>query len=90
VSTLAIAQEHKFAHGDIKPDNFLLTASGDWRISDFKACRVITGEVQDTCPVGSEHYLSYKLTEAASCAKVEHNLAKSDMVSLGLTILAMA
>lgn len=97
VEALTYAQEkvrtrQGVVHRDIKPANLLLGQDSLVRVADFGCSRHYIASSTDEYSVrGSDHYLSplllaSKLTES-SC---NHNPYKSDVFSLGVTMLEMA
>jgi serine/threonine protein kinase len=99
VSALSLAQSLEIAHRDIKPQNLFSSAdSSIVKIGDFGSClNNISNRRGDSRIVGSPLYLSPQL-KAAHCQSIFSPLTqpiscnhyKSDVYSLGATMLAMA
>jgi serine/threonine protein kinase len=82
----AICYLHSFgiAHGDIKPDNIVLTAEGDVKIIDFGYCKEKKiGFDEDKS--GTVKYGSPELFRSGA-----YNTQKSDIWSLGILLFVMA
>ena len=92
VSTLAYMQHSHYAHRDIKPTNIFLSQS-TIKLGDFGSAvfREDYTTYQSTI-IGTLQYFSPALRKsfALSQYKVVHNAYKSDMYSLGLTMLHLA
>ena len=91
VRTYAWLQRQQIAHRDIKPENIFLL-NGVLKVGDFGASRYLIADEADATTVGTPSYLSPKLREGLMrhSSSVTHNAYKSDVFSLGLTLLALA
>lgn len=96
VEALAYLQEQQLAHRDIKPHNIFLTADGHVKLGDFGASRFTVMDESITIQ-GTPLYLSPKLRNAYAkmmaepeLVTVRHNVYKSDVFSLGITMLHLA
>jgi len=79
---LAYAEKVGIVHCDIKPDNLMLTASGDVRLSDLGIAKTLNakGKAEQSDGVfGSPHYMA---PEQARGLPMDH---RSDLYSLGCT-----
>lgn len=103
VEGLAFAQERVstrqgVAHRDIKPANLLLGQDGHVRVCDFGVCRPnLPAETEELSVKGTPTYLSPLLIagylqkfESSNSFNVAHNAYKSDVFSLGYSMLEMA
>lgn len=84
-NALEAAHRRGMVHRDIKPQNILLTGSGDVKVTDFGIARAATAPAM-TEPgsiVGTVHYIS---PEQASGAEVG---PQSDLYSLGVVLYEM-
>lgn len=91
VNVLALLESNDIAHRDIKPQNIFLC--GDTlKIGDFGSSALIGSGVSSYTTAGTPLFLSPLLKEAllAGNPRVQHNVYKSDVYSLGMTLLAMA
>jgi NIMA (never in mitosis gene a)-related kinase len=89
VAAFAYMQTHGFAHRDIKVENIFLTAEGIVKVGDFGSSRYIaTAHIQATL-AGSPLYLSpvLKATYLSRQISASHDVYKSDVYSLGVTML---
>lgn len=89
VTAFAYMQSEGFAHRDIKVENIFLTAEGVVKIGDFGSSRYLaTAHVQATL-AGSPLYLSpiLKATYLSRQGSATHDVYKSDVYSLGVTML---
>lgn len=92
VDALAYMQEKNFAHRDIKPSNILLFDGGkSLKLGDLGSS-VLKTQYSGKTIVGTPNYLSPILRKAFKNhnKSVVHNIFKSDVFSLGLTILRMS
>ena len=91
VSALVYMQNSGVAHRDLKPENIFLTTDGQAKIGDFGSAKW-QAELLDFSTVrGTPLFLSPKLRYAMvkGETKVMHNIYKSDVFSLGLTMVAV-
>jgi serine/threonine-protein kinase len=84
-SALVRAAEQGVVHRDIKPDNLLVTPSGDVKVADFGLARVLAGPegvelTQDGMTLGTPLYMSPEQAEGRGVD------ARSDLYSLGATV----
>ena len=87
-AALAKAAEHGVVHRDIKPDNIMLTRSGEVKVADFGLARVIReGEAPDLTQIG----ITMGTPLYMSPEQVEGKLldSRSDIYSLGVTCYHM-
>lgn len=87
-------QEKNIAHRDIKPENILLTREG-LKLTDFGLAKNTgKGEIRSNTYAGSPYYVSPLLREAVKnkekLARLDHDVYKSDVFSLGLILLEAA
>ena len=97
VSSLERAQVMGFCHRDIKPQNLYLTKDGDIKLGDFGSSKTLKSGVTSHSIQGSPYFLSPLLKQALMQSfssptpqRAKHNAFKSDVYSLGLTVLMMA
>ena len=98
VNAFAFMQERGVAHRDIKPQNIFLSKDPETKVITFKIGDLgsaIKKEGNSATLMGTPMYLSPKLRQAFAMTNhdsfnVEHDLYKSDVYSLGLTILYLA
>ena len=93
---LAYLQTHGFAHRDVKPQNIFLTSQGHIKLGDFGCSRFTPLDLSITIQ-GTPLYLSPKLRNAYAKMLAEpmlvmtrHNVYKSDVFSLGITMMQLA
>ena len=92
ITALAFLQKNHITHRDIKPQN-ILVVNGQYKLCDFGEIRVMQREGIVVQRVrGSELYMSPILFYAyhVQAPSVYHNTYKSDVFSLGMTILLAA
>ncbi len=80
------AHRHLIVHRDIKPDNILVTATGEPRLIDFGIARELTGEVE---PLAAGATLYSAMTPAyASPEQIRRQplTTRSDVYSLGIVL----
>ena len=90
VGALAFAQSQGVAHRNIKPQSIFLTSNGQVKIGNWSSSKYIqnientlTGTPVFLSPLQKQALLSYT-------ASLQHDVFKSDVYSLGLTLLVMA
>lgn len=91
VEMLSQMQKQNIAHRDIKPDNILLI-KGKYKLTDFGLARKMKLN-RDNIYAGSPNYVSPKQRQAYdnnSYSLLDHDVFKSDVFSLGLTLFEMA
>ena len=89
VKTLSLMQKNNITHRDIKPQNILI-CKNVFKICDYDEIKMISGNGPILQSVrGSELYMSPILFYAyhVQAPSVYHNTYKSDVFSLGMTIL---
>ena len=91
VGVLAYLESEGIAHRDVKPQNVFLSGN-TLKIGDFGSSALIGSGISSYTTAGTPLYLSPLLKEALIVGnpKVRHNVYKSDVYSLGMTLLAMA
>ena len=91
VRTLAWLQQQNIAHRDIKPENIFLIQT-TIKLGDFGSSRSIVDDTRMSTTTGTPIYLSPKLREGLfrGSSQVTHNAYKSDVYSLGITLLVLA
>jgi serine/threonine protein kinase len=91
ISALVYMQNYGVAHRDLKPENVFLSINGTVKIGDFGSAKWQAELLDFTTLRGTPLYLSPKLRTAMSKgeAMVSHNVYKSDVYSLGLTMVAL-
>lgn len=83
---LKVAHEHGIIHRDIKPQNIMVTPSGEVKVTDFGIAKAVSSNTVTASgeTLGSVHYFS---PEQARGVEVD---ARSDLYSLGITMYEMA
>jgi len=90
VGALVFAQSQGVAHRDIKPQNIFFTSDGQIKIGDWGSSKSIQ-DIENTL-TGTPVFLSPLQKQAlhSHTASLQHDVFKSDVYSLGLTLLVMA
>jgi len=92
VSALAAAHERRIVHLDVKPENIMLTASGQVKICDFGIARRLSSESStDTTLKGNERW-TFAGTPAYMAPEVilsYHFDERADIFSLGIVFYEM-
>ncbi len=85
-SAIDCAHKNHIIHRDIKPQNILLTHTGEVKVTDFGIARAANAKTTTatSTTLGSVHYFS---PEQARGGYVDH---KSDIYALGITMFEMA
>ena len=88
VDILAYMQEQGTAHRDLKPENIFLSDTG-LKLGDFGSAKALPSASVQSTLVGTPLYMSPRLREglAKGLEQVQHNVYKSDMYSLGVTMV---
>ena len=99
VDALSAAQRKGISHRDIKPENIFLTATDEVKIGDFGSSKLLLDPMLDThslqgsppyfCPSLRVAYIQC-LAEGRQTINLKHNLYKSDVFALGITLLTLA
>ena len=95
IEVLAYLQSRNIMHRDIKPDNIFVVNQNELKLADFDLGKESIEDYLHTFQ-GSPEYLSPILFESLSkiiqfgSARVNHNVYKSDVYSLGLIFFYMA
>lgn len=91
-SAFSFLQKQGISHRDIKPQNILLFKGGIFKIADFGEAKVAQNKNGQHTVRGSELYMSPSLFKGLSqkIKKISHNPFKSDVFSLGMSILLSA
>ena len=94
VRVLAQAQRLGICHRDIKPQNiFYETATKQVKLGDFgsSAAGILSG-VQDATLTGTPAFMTKEMREAMAISelRISHDVVKSDVFALGVTILSLA
>ncbi len=86
-AALSKAHEQSIVHRDVKPENIMLTRSGEVKVADFGLARVTTGDATDRTQVGiamgTPLYMSPEQVEGKPVD------SRSDLYSLGVTAYHM-
>ena len=85
-AALAKASEHGIVHRDIKPDNIMVSSSGEVKVADFGLARLSTGDVrltQEGFTLGTPLYMSPEQVEGRPLD------TRSDIYSFGVTCYHM-
>ncbi len=85
-SAISHAHEHGIIHRDVKPQNILVTTSGEVKVTDFGIAMAVNSQTEELGEntIGSVHYFS---PEQARGSNVDE---KSDIYSIGITMFEMA
>ena len=93
IDTLAELQENGLSHRDIKPQNVFYSSGEYVKIGDFGSAKlediIIHRKTLDRTVTGTPFYMSpeLKLALTADLSTIEYNPYKSDVYSLGMTLL---
>jgi len=96
VETLAAMQSRSICHRDIKPPNLLVTHTGQVKLADFGTSKQCLQDNSAETILGTLNYLSpelmrsYKQQMMSAQASVSYDPFKSDVYSLGVTLLHMS
>jgi serine/threonine protein kinase len=96
ISALEYAQTCELCHRDIKPQNLFIKSDGTIKVGDFGSAKHFAFRMSASTLKGSPYFLSPLLKRAylESLGRIDlqvvHNMFKSDVYSLGLTMLYMA
>ena len=82
-SGLEAAHEHHVIHRDIKPQNIIVSKSGNLKVTDFGIAKAATSTTMSTTGIGSVHYISPEQ------ARGGYSDERSDIYSLGITMYEM-
>lgn len=84
-----LQREKKIAHRDIKPENVLIFKSNIYKLADFGEAKATKANNKVNTLRGTDIYMSPLLYNGLKSSKedVQHNLYKSDVFSLGYTLL---
>ena len=98
VEAMTIMNKKDISHRDIKPDNIFITESNIYKIADFDVSKKIERDSYGVTQInkqvtisGTKHFMSPELNAFSSGIIIEGGVDynKSDVYSLGLTILRM-
>lgn len=82
-SAIGHAHEHHTIHRDIKPQNILVSDSGQVKVTDFGIAKAANSNTVTSTAIGSVHYISPEQAKGKYCDE------KSDIYSLGITMYEM-
>ena len=84
-----LQKEKKIAHRDIKPENVLIFKNNIYKLADFGEAKAAKANNKINTLRGTDIYMSPLLYNGLKSSKedVQHNLYKSDVFSLGYTLL---
>ena len=82
-SGLEAAHEHHVIHRDIKPQNIIVSKTGNIKVTDFGIAKAATSTTMSTTGIGSVHYISPEQ------ARGGYSDERSDIYSLGITMYEM-
>lgn len=99
IDALNVLQKNQICHRDLKPQNIFMQSSNHFKIGDFglskkeglgkaSLSKTLVGTPIYFSPICAKAYLQYELI--GGDVRVNHNMYKSDVFSLGLTFLRMA
>ena len=88
----AVTPSQSICHRDIKPSNIFIDSEGRYKVGDLGEAKAVKNEVTLTSLRGTVAYMSPECLQAHGLdkSKLEHNPYKSDVYSLGMTLLSMA
>ena len=82
-------EKHNIYHRDIKPDNILILKNNVVKICDFNWAKREVYNLNIGTNVGTEPFLSPALIQSNDLKGVKHDLEKSDIFSLGISIIQL-
>ena len=84
-----LQRDKKIAHRDIKPENVLIFKNNNYRLADFGEAKAAKFKNKINTLRGTDIYMSPLLYNGLKASKedVQHNLYKSDVFSLGYSLL---
>ena len=82
-SAIGHAHGHHTIHRDIKPQNILVSDSGQVKVTDFGIAKAANSNTVTSTAIGSVHYISPEQAKGKYCDE------KSDIYSLGITMYEM-
>lgn len=80
---IEVAHEHHTIHRDIKPQNIIVSRSGNLKVTDFGIAKAATSNTIASSAMGSVHYISPEQ------ARGGYSDERSDIYSLGITFYEM-
>ena len=92
VDVLALAERKGICHRDIKPQNiFYNSVTKQVKLGDFGSSAAGIFGIQNATVVGTPLYMSTELKNAMlfENLRIEHDVIKSDVYALGITLLAL-
>ena len=82
-SGLEAAHEHHVIHRDIKPQNIIVSKSGNIKVTDFGIAKAATSTTMSTTGIGSVHYISPEQ------ARGDITDERTDIYSIGVLLYEM-
>ena len=88
----AVPLTQNICHRDIKPANIFLSTTGEYKIGDFGSAKITASKIDLHSVSGTVNFMSPELYLAHSNRRgdVNYDPYRSDVYSLGVTLLAMA